>query len=238
MPNPKTVTSKDWRKVNTASYSDIQNYPIDRNNPNLTQTEKNRLKRWSKAKTTKTDIGGTKTKTTYYKRGKYKGQVKKVKTITDVEGKRVKSKIKYTKTGEVSKEKIKKSKKGVLGILGAKKKAKYTKSSGVTVSQVKGKVDPKKVATKVLRTAALGAGGAGFIQTGKATLGIGAQIFGTKTAAALAATAAGTTAASLVTGSIVGEELISKGGGTMRTDVKGKVTKGRAVQSEWGKMGA
>ena len=189
-----------------------------------------------------------KTKTSYYKRGEQKGQVKKVKTAsTDPSGVVTKHKVKYTKTGDVRKEKIKSSKRGILGILGAKQKAKYTKASGVTVSQKKGKVDPKKVARTAIKTGALGVMGAGWAKGTEAAIGAASKVFGTKTVAGLA----GTTTASILSSIAMGpvafdtfkEEKLTdtsgpSGAGSFRTSVKGKVTKGRAVQSEWAKMKA
>ena len=190
-----------------------------------------------------TGSSSPKTKTTYYKRGKYKGEVKKVKTYTTgPSGDITKSKIKYTKTGDVKKEKIKTSKKGVLGILGAKRKAKYTKKSGVTVSQVKGKVDPKKIAKTALKTGVIGVMGAGWGHGTLSAIEASSKIFGTKTVAGLAGTAAASTLSSIAMGPLafdtLKEERLTDSTGSFRTSVKGKVTKGRRVQSEWAKMGA
>tara|TARA_R100001530_G_scaffold52767_1_gene38966 strand:+ start:454 stop:1080 length:627 start_codon:yes stop_codon:yes gene_type:complete len=180
----------------------------------------------------------SKTKVSTYKRGKHKGEVKKIKTIsTDASGNITKQKVKM-RGGEITKSKIKKSKKGVLGILGSKKKAKYTKKSGVTVSQVKGKVDPKKVAKKAMTLGAVGVSGAGWPHVAESSMRLATSTFGTKTLASIAgaATAAmtGTIAGALPLASSIGEV----GSKSMRTSVKGKVTKGNVVKSEWGKMGA
>ena len=169
-----------------------------------------------------------KTKTSYYKRGKHKGQVKKVKTVsTDASGKITKHKVKYTRKGDVSKEKIKTSKKGVLGILGAKTKAKYTKSSGTTLAQKKGKVSGKKVAKKDLSAAAMGASGALWAGGTMAALNVGKTIGG---AIGLS------TATSLGSGAALAESY-HETTKTSRTSAKGKVSSGNVVKSEWGKMG-
>ena len=183
----------------------------------------------------------SKTKVSTYKRGKHKGEVKKIKTIsTDASGYITKQKVKM-KGGEITKSKIKKSKKGILGILGSKRKAKYTKKSGVTVSQVKGKVDPKKVVKKAFTLGAIGASGALWKTGTMAGLELGTKAFGSTTAASAylsAGTALAGSTLSLAPLASSTQTAIGWDTATMRTSVKGKVSKGNVVKSEWGKMGA